>query len=211
VSRRDGLTRLGIEPHTTLREAPYQNGKQENWFGNIEGRLIPMLEAVDDLSLRLLNEATAVWFEKDYNRKVHSEIGATPLERFLEGNDVGRESPSSDVLRNAFRTDVHRTIRRGDGTITIDGNRLEVPSHLRNLQRVRVRYARWDYGNVHLVDQRTGKAMTRIYPLDKQANADGRRRVVKGPRKNNFPFCAQHGSQIRSMRLSENRSILVGI
>jgi len=75
--------------------------------------------------------------------------------------------------------DVHRAVRRGDATVTIDGHRFEVPHHLRGLKRVRLRYARWDYGNVHLVDERTGEAMTRIYPLDKHKNADARRRVVQ--------------------------------
>lgn len=175
----DGLVRLGIEPRRTLSHAPYQNGKQETWFGRVEGRLIPMLEAVDDLSLKLLNDATAAWFEADYNRKRHSELAMTPLARFLAGDDVGRESPTSEVLRDAFRTDVYRKIRRSDATITIDGHRFELPSHLRNLDRVRVRYARWNYGNVHLIDKSTGDAVIRIYPVDKQANADGRRRIVR--------------------------------
>ncbi|MFQ5515916.1 MAG: IS481 family transposase, partial [Myxococcota bacterium] len=65
-----GLERLGIVARRTLSRSPYQNGKQETWFGRVEGRLIPMLENVPDLDLRTLNDATAVWIEEDYNRKV---------------------------------------------------------------------------------------------------------------------------------------------
>ena len=53
-----GLLRLGIVHETTLPFSPYQNGKQESWWNQIEGRLLPMLEGVLDLSLGSLNEAT---------------------------------------------------------------------------------------------------------------------------------------------------------
>jgi transposase InsO family protein len=175
-----GLERLGVVARRTLSRSPYQNGKQETWFGRVEGRLIPMLENVSDLDLRTLNDATAVWIEEDYNRKVHSELAKkSPFERFLGDDDVGRKSPGSEDLRDAFRMDIHRTVRRGDATVTIDGHRFEVPGHLRNLKRVRLRYARWNFGNVHLVDERSGEATIRIYPVDKHQNADSRRRVVQ--------------------------------
>ena len=35
-----------------------------------------MLEDVPDLTLNVLNEATQAWVEYEYNRGVHSEIGA---------------------------------------------------------------------------------------------------------------------------------------
>jgi hypothetical protein len=44
---------------------------------------------------------------------------------------------------------------------------------------VAVRYARWDLGRVDLVDGRSGIILAPIYPLDKNANADGRRAVVE--------------------------------
>jgi hypothetical protein len=44
--------------------------------GPVEGRLVAMLEHVPDLTLAFLNEATQAWVEHEYNRSVHSEIGA---------------------------------------------------------------------------------------------------------------------------------------
>ncbi len=38
-----------------------------------------------------------------------------------------------------------------------------------------MRYARWDFSRVDLVDARTGAVLCPIKPLDKAANADGRR------------------------------------
>jgi putative transposase len=45
----------------------YQNGKQEALWGSVEGRLMAMLEGVDDLTLARLNAATQAWVEHDYN------------------------------------------------------------------------------------------------------------------------------------------------
>ena len=53
----EGLERLGIVHHTTLPYSPEQNGKQESFWGQIEGRLLPMLEGESRLTLELLNTA----------------------------------------------------------------------------------------------------------------------------------------------------------
>ena len=42
-----------------------------------------------------------------------------------------------------------------------------------------VRYARWDLGRIDLVDGRSGIILAPIYPLDKAANADGRRAAIE--------------------------------
>ena len=104
----EGLGRLGVLHQTTLPYSPYQNAKQEAFWGPVEGRLIAMLEDVPDLTLAVLNEATQAWVEYEYNRKVHSEIGEAPITRFLAGPDVTRPSPDSDTLRLAFTHTDHR-------------------------------------------------------------------------------------------------------
>jgi hypothetical protein len=166
--------------HTTLPYSPEQNGKQESFWGQIEGRLLPMLEGEKELSLELLNVATQAWVEEEYHRKEHSEIKETPLARYLRGPAVGRESPSSDALRQAFRTEVSRIQRRSDGTVTVEGIRFEVPSAYRTLLQLRVRVARWDKSSVDLVDPRSGKHLAAIWPLDRTKNAERVRRVVAG-------------------------------
>jgi putative transposase len=176
----EGLERLGIVHHTTLPYSPEQNGKQESFWGQIEGRLLPMLEGENELSLALLNVATQAWVEEEYHRKEHSEIKETPLARYLRGPAVGRESPSSDALRRAFRTEVSRIQRRSDGTVTALGIRFEVPSAYRTLLQLRVRVARWDKSSVDLVDPRSGKHLAAIWPLDRTKNAERVRRVVAG-------------------------------
>lgn len=179
-----GLVRLSVVHETTLPFSPYQNGKQESWWNQIEGRLIPMLEGVVDLSLSALNEATLAWVEMEYNRKVHSELGKSPLEIYLHHRDVGRPSPSTQALQEAFTTRTVRTQRRSDGTLTLDGCRFEIPSRYAHFRSVSLRYATWDLARVYLADPHTGDLLERIFPLDKSQNAEGRRahRVPPSPR-----------------------------
>jgi putative transposase len=174
----EGLSRLGILHQTTLPYSPYQNAKQEAFWGPVEGRLIAMLEDVPDLTLATLNEATQAWVEYEYNRKIHSEIGEAPITRFLAGPEVTRSCPDSDTLRLAFTRTDHRMQRKSDGTVVIEGRRFEIPNRYRHLTRIEVRYAGWDLGIVHLVDQRTGKVLSRLYPQDKTQNANGLRRAL---------------------------------
>jgi len=174
-----GLKRLSIEQLTTLPYSPEQNGKQESFWGRVEGRLLPMLEGEPQLTLQLLNQATQAWVEEEYHRTVHSEIGETPLARALRGPSVVRPSPSTDELRRAFKAELTRKQRKSDGTISVEGVRFEVPSRYRTLVRCTVRVARWDLSSVDLVDPYTGVHLTTLLPLDKQRNADGLRRALR--------------------------------
>lgn len=178
----EGLLRLSVVHRTTLPHSPYQNGKQEVFWAQLEGRLIAMLEGVHDLTLPVLNDATQAWVEMEYNQKLHSATAQTPLARFLAGPDVGRASPDSQTLRLAFTAQECRTQRRSDGTVSLVGRRFEIPGPYRTLQRITVRYADWDLTRVYLADQRSGEVLARLFPLDKTKNADGQRRALpQGP------------------------------
>ena len=174
----EGLERLGVLHHTTLPYSPEQNGKQESFWGQIEGRVLPMLEGEPALTLDLLNAATQAWVEQEYHRKEHSEIKETPLARYLRGPSIGRECPGSDALRRAFRTEITRKQRRSDGTATVEGIRFEIPAAYRTLLQLRLRVARWDLSSAELVDPRSGDHLATLLPLDKARNAERVRRVV---------------------------------
>ena len=175
---KEGLLRLGIFHERTLPHSPYQNGKQESFWTKLEGRLVEMLDGLAELTLDFLNQATQAWVEIGYNRAVHREICCSPVDRFAQAPDVLRSSPSSGALREAFRLETRRRQRRGDGTISLDGVRFEIPARYRHFTDVVVRYARWDLSRVDLVDPYSGTILAPIYPLDRSANADGRRSVI---------------------------------
>ena len=171
-----GLARLGIVHQTTLPYSPYQNAKQESFWGRIEGRLMAMLEGEASLTLDLLNQASQAWVEQEYHRSVHGELKSTPLARYLAGPNVRRDCPATAVLAAAFRIEVARRQRRSDGTVSLAGARFEIPAAYGHLMSVHLRYARWDLTRVDLVDPDTGAILCPLKPLDKSANADGQRR-----------------------------------
>jgi len=107
-------------------------------------------------------------------------LGCSPVERFAQTRDVLRPSPSSEALRDAFRLQARRRQRQSDGTISLEGVRFEVPARYRHFREVYVRYARWDLRRVDLIDPRQGTILAPLYPLDRQANADGQPRPVAG-------------------------------
>jgi hypothetical protein len=86
------------------------------------------------------------------------------------------------VLREAFRLQTTRVQRQSDGTISLEGVRFEIPSRFRHFRKVAVRYARWDLGRVDLIDPQNGTVLAPLYPLDRAANADGRRSAIESER-----------------------------
>lgn len=174
-----GLERLGILHKPTLPYSPYQNAKMEIFWGQVEGRMMAMLEGEEALSLSLLNEATIAWVEYEYHRKVHSEILTTPMDRYLHGSNVGRPCPESMVLNHAFCAEVKRKQRKSDGTFTLHGRRFEVPSQYHHFDALHIRYARWDLSRAILVDPHRSTCLDTLYPLDKSANGDALRRSAK--------------------------------
>ena len=173
-----GLERLGILHQPTLPYSPQINGKQEVFFAQVEGRLMAMLEGEPEISLKLLNQATGAWVEQDYHRRVHAELSDTPLAVYLSADEVGRPAPDSQALACAFREQVKRKQRRSDGTVSLAGKRFEIPNAYRHIEVLCLRYAPWDLRTVGLVDERTGRELCRLHPLDKRANADQRRRAL---------------------------------
>ncbi len=176
---REGLARLGIVHHTTLPHSPYQNGKQENFWTQVEGRLLAMLEGVKDLTLAVLNRCTQAWVEMEYQRTPHGETGQAPLQRFLDGPDLTRPAPAPEELVRRFSASAVRTQRHSDGTLSVQSVRFEVPNRYRHLRRLTVRFTSWDRSTVYLVDRRTDDILCRLYPVDLHANANGQRRALE--------------------------------
>lgn len=174
-----GLLRLSIVQRTTLSNSPYQNGKQEVFFAQVEARLLAMLEGQAELELGLLNQATQAWVEMDYHRRVHSETKQAPLDRFMNAPSVARQSPSLEELRSAFTAACIRTQRKSDSTITIHGTRYQIPARFRRQNKISVRLARWDKSLVLMIDEQTDLVLEALYPLDKARNASALRRPIE--------------------------------
>lgn len=173
-----GLKRLGIHHETTLPYSPHQNGKQESFWGNVEGRLMSLLEK-EDLSLEKLNQVSIAWAEMEYNRRTHSEIKMPPLEKWQLIRSVLRHPPGPGDLRKLFRREVERKVRMTDGTFLLDAVRFEVPLQYRALEKVFLHYAKWDLSLVDLVDPKTKARLAPVYPVDLAKNASRPRRTIE--------------------------------
>jgi len=173
-----GLHHLGILAEHILPYSPYMNGKKECFWGSVEGRLMALLESLKELTLAQLNYLTQVWVEQDYHHKKHSDIGTTPIQRFMHSPDVSRACPDSISLRRSFCRTITRTVRHSDLTVSVDGKRFEIPNQYRHLQKACIRYASWDLSEVLLLDPVETNVLCALYPLDKKANAQGRRRAL---------------------------------
>ena len=97
----EGLGRLSIVHHTILADSPEQNAKQENFWAQVEGRLMAMLEGEKELTLELLNRATLAWLEARVQPQValgdrHDAAGAFPRrpERDAAVPVIGRSAAS---------------------------------------------------------------------------------------------------------------------
>lgn len=173
-----GLTKLTIDDNKTGSYSPYQNGKIEKFWTNIENRLLPMLENKKNLSLKELNDYTLPWIELDYNKSIHSEIKTTPLNRFLNDKNVSRIAPTIDELKEKFRREEFRKQRKTDGTVLVEGTRYQIPSRYKHLSQIRIGFLKWDLSTIKMIDVNSGELLCQLYPVNKELNANALRRSV---------------------------------
>lgn len=62
--------------------------------------------------------------------------------------------------------------------IQVQSQRFEVPAHLSVLEKLVVRYRRWDLSRVYIVDATTQKVIATLRPQDRKKNASAARRVL---------------------------------
>jgi putative transposase len=106
-----------------------------------------------------LNRLLTAWIETEYHRRIHSETGQTPLERWDTGwSRVGRtpSMPTAPDLTEAFLWSEYRTVTR-TATVSLHGNTFQVDTGLVgrkvelvfspfDLETVEVRYRDTSYG-----------------------------------------------------------------
>ena len=173
------MARLGVVHQTTLPYSPYQNAKQESFWGRVEGRLMAMLEGEAALTLELLNAGhpglgRAGVSPHACTRELDSHAAGA-----LSGRPERAARPCPDYGRADRRPSASRSRaaqRRADGTVSLAGTRFEIPSRYRHLRVVHLRYARWDLSRSISSIRAAAPCCARSQPLDKSANADGQRR-----------------------------------
>jgi putative transposase len=122
---------LGIRLIHSRPGRPEGRGKIERVFRTVREQLLVELEDRPPASLEELNRIFQSWVEQVYHRRVHSETGQAPLERFLAGGPPS--VPTERALREAFRWSERRTVSK-TGTVGMHGNTYEVDPELAGRQ-----------------------------------------------------------------------------
>ena len=122
---------LGIRLIHSTPGRPEGRGKIERVFRTVREQMLVELEDRPAASLDDLNRVFQSWVEQVYHRRVHSETGQTPLERFLGQNPP--TLPSELALAGAFRWSERRTVSK-TGTVSMHGNTYEVDPELAGRQ-----------------------------------------------------------------------------
>jgi hypothetical protein len=129
---------LGI--HKVVFTTPYRpegHGKVEALNRLIRAAFIAEIKASAITTLDDLNRAFVAWAEQSYNRRVHSELGVTPRERWQAGLAHVRHVDEAR-LRKAFQwTETRKTDKTG--TFSLFGLRYQCGAELAR-RRVTVRY-----------------------------------------------------------------------
>jgi putative transposase len=122
---------LGIRLIHSRPGRPEGRGKIERVFRTVREQLLVELEDRPPASREELNRIFQSWVEQVYHRRVHSETGQAPLERFLAGGPPS--VPTERALREAFRWSERRTVSK-TGTVGMHANTYEVDPELAGRQ-----------------------------------------------------------------------------
>jgi putative transposase len=145
---------LGVKLIHASPRAATTKGKIERFFRTVRERFLVEIEGRDRLDLAELNRVFSAWLEVVYHRRVHSETGQTPLQRFMAAGAPALPTPA--LLREAFLWSVERTVTK-TATLALFANQYEVDAALVgrkvelifdpfDLVRIEVRYQHRPFG-----------------------------------------------------------------
>jgi putative transposase len=143
---------LGVKLIHASPRAATTKGKIERFFRTVRDQFL--VEIDDGVELSELNRLFSAWLEVVYHRRVHSETGQTPLERFDAAGAPPLPTPA--LLREAFLWSQERTVTK-TATVSLHGNHYEVDPALAgrkvelvfdpfDLTRIEVRYQHRPFG-----------------------------------------------------------------
>lgn len=162
---------LGI---ALIHAKPYDaaaKGKIERFFLTVKERFYSVLAPESLTSIEALNKAFASWLEKDYNGKVHSATGMTPLDAYMSQASQVKALTDPASLDPLFLRRETRKVRH-DSTITIGKKLFEVPPRYIG-QSVEVRFEPHDLGEILIYEN--GAESARVKQVNLADNAKAKR------------------------------------
>lgn len=154
---------LGIQRILGTPYYPEGRGKIERFFRFVQSDFLPELAHSDVTTLPQLNESLLAWIEVVYHRKLHSETGQAPLERWRQDPAPSTRPADPQELRGAFRHREQRQVTK-TATVSFRGNRYRVPAFLRG-QTIELRYDPFDLAQIEVYFRDTFIAMAEVERL----------------------------------------------
>jgi putative transposase len=125
--------------HTPVRDGAAK-GKVERFFRSVREQFLCL--QLDLSSLEALNRQFTHWAEEQYNARVHSVLGMSPLDRFALDRHRVRFLPPNEANDELFFVEEERHVR-ADNTFSFKSLRFEAPRHLPE-RTIQVRFQRKD-------------------------------------------------------------------
>jgi transposase InsO family protein len=152
-----------------IHSKPYDSpsrGKIERFFRTVRDRFLPGLAG--DITLDELNEAFAIWIQKDYHHRLHSGIDQRPIDRYQASiSRIEVKRLTAAELDEIFLVR-HERVVGNDATISFNGRIYEVPAaYIR--RRVEIRHPVDAPTELALYDK--GARIARLKLVDVQENA----------------------------------------
>jgi transposase InsO family protein len=182
----------------TRPRRPEGHGKIEALNRYIRAAFLAELAASRVTTLDELNEAFVAWADRDYNRRVHSETGEAPLDRWRRGLD-GVRFADDEKLRQAFLWKENRTADKA-GVFGLLGVRYQVGPGLAR-RKLEIRF---DPEALHEVEVwRGGEFVERVRPLSVSAHRRPRSKDEEQPTEK--PPVADYLGHLVEQRRADNR------
>lgn len=151
---------------------PRGRGKIERFFRTVRSSFLPQLTSHMLAELAALNRVFWAWLETEYHQTPHRGLdGQTPLDRFLEDQELIRPAPSN--LEALMRMRVTRRVGR-DRTVRLLGRLYEAPDGYAG-ETVEVLYDPYDPGRPAHFRRRGESDEIPLRRLDLHTNAHLRR------------------------------------
>ena len=154
---------LGIQRILGTPYYPEGRGKIERFFQFVQSDFLPELAHAAVTTLPQLNESLLAWIEVVYHRKLHSETGQAPLERWRQDPAPSTRPADPQELRGAFRHREQRQVTK-TATVSFRGNRYRVPAFLRG-QTIELRYDPFDLAQIEVYFRDTFIEMAEVERL----------------------------------------------
>jgi transposase InsO family protein len=150
--------------HTPVRDGAAK-GKVERFFRGVREQFL--VRQLNLTSLETLNRQFTAWVEEDYNARVHSVLGISPLDRFALDRNRVRFLPPNEANDELFFVEEERHVR-ADNTFAFKSLRWEAPRHLPD-RTIHIRFQR-SQPTARVVVFYKGERMGQARLLDPVAN-----------------------------------------